>query len=194
MVVLLLVKPIEVAQTTVLNGNIDDDKIRPVISDIQKEDLEPLLGTLLFKKILSDFDTNSLTGNYLELYEEFVKPILIYQTAAEYIELSSYSVDNGGIYRHQAENEEVPSRQDIEFFANKYRGKAQIRIERFYDWICKNPLPEYKTHQDEVNAQKDVRLMGGLYFGKYQDPTRWEREGNYIDRCDDCHNNDCHGC
>lgn len=194
MAVLLLVTPQEVAQKSALGGNIDIDKLNFTIEQIQKTVLEPLLGTLLFDKIIADFDASALAGDYLFLYQNFVKPILISQTAGEYIEVSSYSVDNGGIYRHQAENEEVPSRQDIEFFANKYRGYAQTDIERFYKWICKNPLPEYKTHQDEVNAQKDVRIMGGLYFGKYQDPTRWEREGNYIDRCDDCHNNDCHGC
>ena len=185
MATLLLIKPIDLKQRTVLGGNIDVDKINFMIDEVQRSTLEPLLGTELFEKILTDFDNNTLAGLYLDLYNKFVFYILLYQTAGEYIEVSSYTVDNGGIYRHQADNEDIPTRTDIEFFANRYRAKTDDYVERFYKWICKNPLDEYKTYQDEVNAQKDMKLMGGLYLGDVQDPNKWERYQGYS------HNNNC---
>jgi hypothetical protein len=117
------------------------------------------------------------------LYEKFVKNILKQQTAGEYIEVASYTVDNGGIYTHEAENEIVPDRQQIEKFANKYRAMADVFIQRFEKWICKNYLPEYKAYQDEVNANRDTQLMNGWYFGSAQDPTKWEREQGFRNGC-----------
>ena len=34
-------------------------------------------------------------------------------------------------------------------------------IQRFNKWICKNPLPEYKCYQDEVNANRNVKVTAG---------------------------------
>lgn len=162
-----------------MGGNVDIDKYTFAIANVQLTVIEPLLGTELYEKIKTDFENNTLTGLYLELYEKFVKNILKEQTAGEYIEVSSYTVDNGGIYTHQAENEIVPDRQEIEKFANKYRSNADVFVQRFEKWICKNPLPEYKTYQDEVNANRDTQLINGWYFGSTQNPNKWERYQGY---------------
>ena len=72
MATLLLIKPIDLKQRTVLGGNIDVDKINFMIDEVQRSTLEPLLGTELFEKILTDFDNTALTGLYLELYNKIV--------------------------------------------------------------------------------------------------------------------------
>lgn len=190
---LLLITPQEIAQTTVMGGNIDVDKYTFAIANVQLLVLEPLLGSELYDKIKTDFQASTLTGLYLELYNEYVKPILKNQTAGKYISVSSYTVDNGGIYTHQAENEVVPSRKEIEIFANEYFGMAQTYITRFYDWICKNPLPEYKRHQDGIDAQKEMNLMAGFYFGTAQDLDKWERYSG-VNECNNNCKNDLDGC
>lgn len=178
---LLLITPQEITKTTVMGGQVDIDKYLFAIHNNQKQVIEPLLGTELYEKIKTDFTNATLSGLYLELYEKFVKPILKNYTAATYIEVASYTVDNGGIYQHQAENTVIPDRQEIEKFANSYRSNVDVDIQRFEKWICKNPLPEYKTYQDEVNANRDSQTMNGWYFGSAQDPTRWGRYTGTID-------------
>jgi hypothetical protein len=39
-------------------------------------------------------------------------------------------------------------------------------VQRFNKWICKNVITEYKTYQDEVNANQNISLTAGWYFGK----------------------------
>lgn len=169
----LLLSPQEIAQTTVMSGNIDIDKYLFLIENVQLTLIQPLLGTELYEKIKTDYQNNALAGLYLDLYNKFIKDILKNQTTAEYIEVCSYSVNNKGIYTHQAENEVVPERSEIETFANKYRSNADVFIKMFYKWICKNPIPEYKTHQDEVNANQDIQMMNTFYFGSSQDLNKW---------------------
>ena len=38
-------------------------------------------------------------------------------------------------------------------------------VNRFHKWIGLNPLTEYKTKQDEVDASKNINLNNGWYFG-----------------------------
>lgn len=158
---LLFITPQEMTSSTILSGNTDTDKFLFCILNTQLTTIEPLLGSELYDKIKTDKENNALTGLYLELYTDFVKPITKNESLAQYIEIASYMVDNGGIYKHTGENLEVVDKQEVQFLAGKYKALAQMYVLRFNKWICKNPLTEYKTIQDEVNAIKDINLIAG---------------------------------
>jgi len=161
---LLFIRPQEITASTILSGNIDIDKYNFVILDVQLRLIEPLLGTELYDKIVSDIEGAGLTGLYLKMFEDYIKPILKHQTVAEYIEIASYMVDNGGIYKHTADNKEIVNKDEVLYLSQKSKSLATTYIKRFDKWICKNPLPEYKTYQDEVNASKNINTMTGWYF------------------------------
>ena len=149
--------------TTILGGNVDPDKYIANIAMAQISVIEPLLGTELYDKITSDFEGNTLAGLYSTLFTEFVKPITKHEALAEYIEVSPFLLENGGAFKHAADNREAMTPAEIEILAGKYHGLAQMYIKRFEKWICKNTITEYKHYQDEVNAQK-IQVQGGLYF------------------------------
>jgi hypothetical protein len=173
---LLFIRPQEITSSTILSGNIDIDKYNFVILDVQLTVVEPLLGTELYDKITTDLENNALTGLYLTLFNDYVKPIVKHQTVAQYIEIASYMVDNGGIYKHTAENKEIVSKEEVQYLSQKSKALAQTYIKRFDKWICKNTLIEYKTFQDEVNATRSVNLMTGLHFGNSAQISKEQRE------------------
>jgi hypothetical protein len=158
---LLFITPQEMSNTTILSGNVDIDKYTFCIANVQVTTIEPLLGTELYEKIIEDITDDTLTGLYLEMFNRFVKPITKAKATAEYIEIASYILDNGGLYKHTGENIEVVDKQEAQFLSNKYNAMAQMYVQRFDKWICKNVLPEYKRIQDDVNAMKDVKLTAG---------------------------------
>lgn len=158
---LLFITPQEMTSSTILSGNTDTDKYLFCILNTQLTTIEPLLGTNLYDKIKTDIENNTLTGLYSELYVDFIKPITKNEALAQYIEIASYMVDNGGIYKHTGENLEVVDKQEVQFLAGKYKALAQMYVMRFNKWINKNPLTEYSTCQDEVDAIKDINLNVG---------------------------------
>ena len=160
----LFVTPADIAATTILGGNVDPDKIVPNIAFAQLSVIEPLLGSELYDKILADFTSDTLAGDYKILFDDYVHPITLNESLAEYIEVSNFMVDNGGTFKHSAENRENTTKDDTQFLAGKYHALAQMYVGRFNKWIGLNMLPEYKTWQDEVNAQ-NVELKSGWYFG-----------------------------
>ena len=72
---LLFTSPSELAETTILGANVDIDKYTFTILSVQLSVIEPLLGTLLYDKIVTDLTADTLAGSYLTLYTNFVKPI-----------------------------------------------------------------------------------------------------------------------
>ena len=160
----LFIQPSEIASTTIMGGNVDVDKYIFCVADTQISVIEPLLGTELYDVIVAGATADNLAGLYATLYTEFVKPITKHESTAKYIEISSYTLNNGGLYKHTADNAEVVDKEEAQFLAGKYSSMAQMYVQRFDKWICKNTIAEYKRSQDEVNAQR-LKLSPGWYFG-----------------------------
>ena len=167
----LFIQPSEMTETTILGGNVDIDKYLLNIANTQLTVIEPLLGTELYDYILDGAENDTLTGLYLTLYNEYVKPITKHQALAEYVIVSGFTIANGGAFKHAPENAEIMSKDEKAEVSGIYSGLADTYILRFEKWICKNVLPEYKTYQDEVNASKSVTNTGGWWFGSGTQPT-----------------------
>jgi len=157
---ILLIAPPDITDKSILGGNVDVDKYRFCILDTQVRVLEPLLGSTLYQYILTNKDT--LTGLYLELFNDFIKPILRFGTIANYLSIASYMVDNGGIYKHTADNKEIVSVNEVTGLVQKYNSLADMYIIRFHKWICENHIPEYASSSDNiVNPDKNLRTKLG---------------------------------
>lgn len=157
----LLVKPEEITQFTPMGGNVDIDKYVPVIYDVQITVIEPLLGTTLYEKIKTDYENDTLAGDYLTLYTNYLRPILRHECFAEYVEIGNYFVSNGGIFKHQPQNSEVVSKDETSYLAQIHRSKAQMYIERAEKWLCCNHIPEYRVHHCH---KVDVKVSGGWHL------------------------------
>jgi hypothetical protein len=90
---LLFIRPEEITATTVLGGNVDIDNYLFCVSKAQLTVIEPLLGTILYDKIIEDIDNDTLTGDYLILFNDFVKPITKHSALAQFLakKYSDYS-------------------------------------------------------------------------------------------------------
>lgn len=155
---LLFITPQEMTSSTILSGNTDTDKYLFCVLQAQITTIEPLLGSELYEKIIDDIEGVGLTGLYLELYTDFIKPITKNEALAQYIEIASYVVDNGGIYKRAGENVEVVDKNEVQYLAGKYKSLAQMYVGRFEKWICKNPLAEYKDALKNINLNVGWKL------------------------------------
>ncbi|MDG3582054.1 hypothetical protein [Galbibacter pacificus] len=160
----LLIKAEDLTKGTPLGGNIDVSKYLHVIKEVQVFVIEPILGTKLYKKILSDYLSNALDNDYKALYEDYIKPIIIYSVAAEYVIIASYNVANGGIFKHQPENGEAVNKSEVDYLAQNQRNKADAYIKRLQKFLCTVNLPEYTTAQEEnydITPDRSFRYTGG---------------------------------
>ena len=66
----LFITPAEMSATTILGGNVDIDSYIWCIAEAQISIIEPLLGTTLYDKMVSDFPTYA--GLYSTLYVQYI--------------------------------------------------------------------------------------------------------------------------
>lgn len=157
----LFIKPSEIAQYTPLSGNVDEDKYKFCIYDVQVTVIEPMLGSKLYTKMKADFEAGSLTGKYKDLLENHLRPIMRHQVFAEYVEVASYNVSNGGIFKHQPANSEVVGKTEVQYMAQTARSKAQTFIERAERWLSGSGIKEYS---ERGCGSKNIQVTGGWHL------------------------------
>lgn len=168
---LLFITPAEMTATTIMGGNVDTDQYTYCILDVQLKVIEELLGTELYDKIVTDLEGAGLSGLYLTMFDNYIKPITKYEACADYISVAPYTLGNAGLFKNAPEGKEIVEEKEVERLSLRYHSRAQMYVGRFLKWINLNAtnIPEYKTNQDEVNASKTQRLNTGWYFGKNTD-------------------------
>ena len=147
-----------------LNGNVDTDKFLQYIKIAQDIHIQNYLGTDLYNKIQVDIEGSSLAGNYLALVTDYIKPMLIHWALVEYLPFAAYTIANKGVYKHNSENAENVSKEEIDFLIEKERTTAQYYTERFIDYMsfnASNRFPEYYTNNNEdIYPDKDANFGG----------------------------------
>lgn len=159
----LFASPQEITISTIIGGNVDVDKYNMYISDTQIITIKPLLGSLLYNKIVADVTNSTLSGLYLTLVNEYVKPITKYQSASNFVALSSFTLNNGGVFKNAPKDAQVATNKEVEGISDRYSSMAQIFVTNFYTWIADNPLVEYTTQQVGIKPTS-IHVNNGWRF------------------------------
>ena len=188
---LIFITPQEMTQTTIIGGNVDTDKYTMCILNTQIRIIRPLLGTELYNKMITDLtpaeflvqdgneqninDGNGLiiatlhTANLVEpyrtLYFDYIKPITKYEACSDFVAISPYTLNNGGLFKNSPENAQIVEKKEVDALSERYSSIAQTYINDFDRWIelNKDNIPEYNFLQDGIKPT-DTDVNNGWYF------------------------------
>ena len=158
----------DLVRNSIIDGNVDYDKIIQFVKVAQEIDIQNLLGTDLYNKISSDIISGAgggagLTGNYLTLVNDFVQPTLIWFAQMNYIPFSAYTIAKGGVYKHQAENSQTVDKNEVDYLVSKAREYANYYSTRLVDYLCFNSslFPEYSSNtNNDISPDSDTTFNG----------------------------------
>lgn len=139
---ILILKEDDIIKLTSFTGNIDIDKLTPFIYTAQSNEIRRVLGTDLYNKIVSDFDSDTLSGDYLTIYNDYIIDMLVYYAASDYLTFGIYQINNGGIYRHEAENSVLVEQDDVNKLVMKYNSLAAKVELNYFKFIKTITIPE----------------------------------------------------
>ena len=159
----LFITRTDLAKHTILNGNVDTDKFIQFIKIAQEMHIQNYLGSALYDKIETDVIAGNLTNPYLDLVKDYVQPMLIHFAMVDYLPFAAYQLKNGGVLKHNSENSETVSKNEIDYLVNKEREFADYYTRRFIDFMCFNQekYPEYNSNSNEdIDPSKDATFNG----------------------------------
>jgi hypothetical protein len=159
----LLITRKDVVKFTAMNGNVDTDKFIQYVKIAQDIHVQNYLGTDLFEAIQTKITGSTLTGDYLTLVNDWVKPALIHWAMVEYLPYAAYSISNKGVFKHGSENAENASKEEIDFLMEKERNTAQYYTDRLINHLSFNnsKYPEYNSNNNEdVSPDRNANFEG----------------------------------
>ena len=151
MAVALFISRTDLIRNSIIDGNVDTDKFIQFIKIAQEIHVRNYLGSDLYNRISTDIINDTLTGDYLTLVKTMVQPMLIHFAMVDYLPFAAYQLKNGGVLKHNSENSETVSKNEIDYLVNKEREFADYYTRRFIDFMCFNQekYPEYNSNSNE---------------------------------------------
>ena len=154
----LFISRTDLVKNSIIDGNTDSDLFLQYVKISQEIHIQNYLGSKLYDKISADIIAGTLTGDYLTLVTDYLQPMLIHYAMMDYLPFAAYQIKNGGVFKHNSENSETVSKDEIDFLTQKQRDFAEHYTRRFVDYICYNStkFPEYLTNTgSDVYPDKD---------------------------------------
>ena len=155
----------DLVKNTIIDGNVQADKLMHFIKIAQEIHIQNYLGTDLYNKIGSMINDSSITGTIYEtLLTTYVQPMLIHWAMVDYLPFAAYSVKNGGIFKHISENAESVDKNEVDYLVEKERSLAEWYTRRFINFMDfnQNSYPEYTSNtNDDIYPDRDEPTFQG---------------------------------
>lgn len=134
-----LISEAKIREFTDMNNNVDSKLISNAIREAQDIDLQRLLGTLLYNKILSDVQNNTLTGAYKTLVDDWIQNFLLYATYYNTLEYIYMRPRNNGLLTPTGgENSESVDRAMYNVKRQSVQNKREFYAEKLTDYLIEN--------------------------------------------------------
>jgi len=162
----IFIKRDDLVRNTALSGSVDTDKFIQFVKIAQEIHIQNYLGSDLYNKISADILAGTLSGDYLDLVNDYVQPMLIHYAMVEYLPFAAYTIANGGVYKHNSENSSLADKQEIDSLIAKERDYAEYYTQRLIDYLSFNApskFPEYySNNNEEIYPDKNALFNGWM--------------------------------
>jgi len=162
-----LLNPMTFKEKTGLDTNNDDRKILNAMMTHQETELEPLLGTAMYKdymKRIAD-DTNGVSNALREIDEslkDYINDVLIRGTEVNLATDMLIDIRTNGIYKNEAESSYVASLNEVNIYKEKKQRELEAYQSRLIEFINEN-IESFTLYKDALE-NGDVLTGSGEWF------------------------------
>ena len=110
----LFISTTDLKKNSIIDGNVDIDKMLQFVKVAQQIDIQNLLGSDLYNKISADIIAGNLSGDYLTLVNTYVQPTLIWFAQMNYIPFAAYTITNKSVLKHSSETAQNVDKNEVD--------------------------------------------------------------------------------
>jgi len=163
----LFISVLDLKKRSILDGNLDSDKVIQFIEVAQDTHIQNYLGGKLYQKlqdiIIAGTVDESVNSDYKLLLNTYIKPMLIWYAQSNFLPFAMYQISNGGVFKHRSENSDAVTYEEMSMLINRVSETADFYTRRFLDYMSYNSTlyPEYTSNSnDDMYPDKDVNFHG----------------------------------
>ena len=157
----------ELKQNNVINANVDSEYIEPALREAQDIFLREIIGDTLYSTIENKINGNTLTGKYLTLVNQYIKPYLENRMLASLVVPISMKIRNAGVIQQYDQGFNSSNVKDVAYLADYYNGRVEFYENRMTEYLKKNinDIPEYAYSSQNVTNPSQTHTAGTIYLG-----------------------------
>ena len=158
---------IEELKQTTFNANLDNEYIAPALEEAQSIYLREIIGDLLYNSITNKIDSETLSGKYLTLVNQYIKPYLTYKVQSVIVIPLNNKTRNAGIINQYDQGFNTSTMKDTAYLADYYNSRAEFYANRLTTYLQKNAtdFPEYGYSDDNITQPTESQNVTTIYLG-----------------------------
>jgi hypothetical protein len=162
----LLISYATLTKVSELNENIDTKILTPLVAEVQKTIIRPVLGTTLYNALLIAVATDTLSADQLKLLTDYIRPALINGILTDLPFKLNYRFTNTGMTTRTSEHAKAPEYKDIQKLSDYYKAKAVRDCGELTKFLCANvdKYPEYRETTTAGDRPVKEQYDTGVYL------------------------------
>lgn len=157
----LLTSPDFVRLNSNISDNVNSKVLTTAIREVQDDELQEILGTLLLEKLQTLVENNTINQAGNEIYKSTLDKaqlFITYKVIAEVIMKVNYKIDNAGLIQTRDENMDYAAMDDTLTIKSHYDQKAD-----HYAYLLQNFLMEHINEIPELTKWQAWKIRSTLY-------------------------------
>ena len=159
-------------QFTDLNDSVDTSLLKNAVREAQDIGLQRIIGTKLYKSILSKIDAGTLTGNYKTLVDDYIQDFLLYAAYYEALEAIYIRPRNNGLLTPTGGENSIETDRSL---FNVKRQNVENKMEFYADKLSAY-LAEEQNLFPELNTADKLYEQWPDYGSQYRSPIVFGRD------------------
>lgn len=154
-------------EKSIIDNNVDSDLITKLILRATQINVYGILGTDLFNKIVTDAGSNTITGYYKTLLDDYLQDFIVYWVEYySYTELN-YRLTNKSVAQKSSDNSTPTDYSTISKIEKTKKALADDQGKAIYNYIMNNlaQFPEYQTITENYSDRPKNSYSGAIWLG-----------------------------
>jgi len=128
--------------------NTDQKKLKPIIKAVQRNRIEPIIGTILYNKLVELIKAGTVTGLYKDVLENHIIPTMIAYCDYKATWHTTYQITNKTTGHNRDENIESNDQNANNDLRSEIIKDAKQYEKKLRAWICdnSNDVPELRNY------------------------------------------------
>ncbi len=156
-----------VKENTLIEMNVDDAKITPIILKVQKVYLQQLIGSSFMDHLTSGVTNSTLTTDEDALLRNYIQPYLAEYVVYEALPFLNYKITNKAVSKESSEFSQSSDLSEVKYLRSNVKDMAEFLGKRLSKYLCDNEIlfPEYTNPITPENLIKNSKsFFGGIFL------------------------------
>jgi hypothetical protein len=150
--------------TGIIDPNVDETKIAPLIQFASKAFILPMLGTYFYNDLLSKYNAQTLSADETTLVSK-MQPAIVWRACAQAGLTLSFPLTNKGYLKQIDDNAQAPSIQEVTYMYEHYIAQAKLFEKEISDYLFAN-TNLFANFMSNLNTDSNIKNNYSNYKGQ----------------------------